>query len=173
MEKIFKYSPEEKLAWFGEGEWVNEPDEVLFTHYDYKCQILRVVRKEMSGSPFGGHLCGYVCIPPDHPWHGKRLGEIDCECHGGLTFSQPMKSSGWWIGFDCAHSNDVVPSIELLCLSDADLMKIKKNRHDLRKQLSYLITGESAPLFTMTYRNIQFCVDQCQMICEIISKIKE
>lgn len=61
-----------------------------------------------------GYRCGYVQIPPGHPWHGTGYDEITAKCHGGLTFSEPDVECGnggaddaWWIGFDCAHSFDL------------------------------------------------------------------
>ncbi len=60
-----------------------------------------------------GYRCGYVRIPPGHPWHGKDYDDIDADVHGGLTFTHPDEHCGkggeddaWWIGFDCAHWND-------------------------------------------------------------------
>ena len=62
-----------------------------------------------------GYRCGYVRVPPGHPWHGKDYDEVDpCpEVHGGLTFARPDTDCGkggldnaWWLGFDCAHCGD-------------------------------------------------------------------
>lgn len=61
-----------------------------------------------------GFRCGYVRIPPTHPWHGKHYFDIDgADVHGGLTFAEPDEScvkggpdDAWWLGFDCAHSGD-------------------------------------------------------------------
>lgn len=33
-----------------------------------------------------GHLCGYIAVPPAHPWFGKSYDDIDVDVHGGLTF---------------------------------------------------------------------------------------
>lgn len=33
-----------------------------------------------------GHLCGYLGIPPSHPWYGKDYDNIEAQVHGGLTF---------------------------------------------------------------------------------------
>lgn len=66
----------------------------------------------------GLHLCGYISIPPGHPWHGKGYDDIRADVHGGLTYASPAEESvakdsaqcGWWVvGFDCAHSGDLVP----------------------------------------------------------------
>src|SRR6266852_2577156 len=57
------------------------------------------------------HRCGYVRIPQCHKWHGKDYDDIDVSVHGGLTFSKVepcshVDGTGYWIGFDCAHSGD-------------------------------------------------------------------
>ena len=33
-----------------------------------------------------GHLCGYLGIPPMHPWYGHHYDDLDVDVHGGLTF---------------------------------------------------------------------------------------
>lgn len=62
-----------------------------------------------------GYRCGYVRIPPGHPWHGKDYGSVEpCpDVHGGLTFAEADTDCGkggednaWWLGFDCAHYGD-------------------------------------------------------------------
>ncbi len=66
-----------------------------------------------------GYRCGYVRIPPAHPWHGvdydavRTLDDGYPDVHGGLTFACPDTHCGkggpddaWWLGFDCAHSGD-------------------------------------------------------------------
>jgi hypothetical protein len=59
------------------------------------------------------HRCGYVRVPPGHPWHGNSDDGL-AEVHGGITFSEydePCDKGGpddaWWIGFDCAHAWDL------------------------------------------------------------------
>jgi len=34
-----------------------------------------------------GTLCGYIGVPPSHPWYGKSYNDVEAECHGGLTYS--------------------------------------------------------------------------------------
>lgn len=54
-----------------------------------------------------GYRCGYIALPPEHPWHGKDYSGINAEVHGGLNYSQGNKEDGsHWIGFDCAHAWD-------------------------------------------------------------------
>jgi hypothetical protein len=66
-----------------------------------------------------GYRCGYIRIPPGHPWHGKGYDDVRAadgdwpDVHGGLTFAEPDTDCGkggednaWWLGFDCAHAGD-------------------------------------------------------------------
>jgi len=34
-----------------------------------------------------GTLCGYLGVPPSHPWYGKSYDNFEADVHGGLTFS--------------------------------------------------------------------------------------
>lgn len=94
------------------GPWRNEPDRVewLSEKFGYPCLIKRVEH--------GGHLCGYVGVPPDHPCHGEDYDEdydeVEFEdvVHGGLTYADndtEGPSELWWFGFDCAHAGDLMP----------------------------------------------------------------
>ena len=68
-----------------------------------------------------GYRCGYVRIPPGHPWHGKNYDAVEPypDVHGGLTFAAADTDCGkhgednaWWLGFDCAHAGDA-PDLSL------------------------------------------------------------
>lgn len=57
----------------------------------------------------GSYPCGYVSVPKNHPFYGKRYLEIEdkIEVHGGLTFSGKLHSlDGLWFGWDYAHGGD-------------------------------------------------------------------
>ena len=102
---------EEKLALWGEGPWVDEPDRVEFRHAGLPCLITR--------HPDLGTLCGYVAVPPSHPWHGK--GNPPVRVHGGCNYAnecahrichvpEPGEPANvWWFGFDCGHAFDLAP----------------------------------------------------------------
>jgi len=67
-----------------------------------------------------GHLCGYVGLPSNHPWHGKPYSRIrlDVNVHGNLTYAGKTPDDFalpgyWWIGFDCSHSFDLVPGMRI------------------------------------------------------------
>jgi hypothetical protein len=83
------------------GPWDDEPDKAQWiddTGLD--CLIVR-----QRG---GGYLCGYVGVPPEHPWHGvdydgclEGCGERWCshgpdskvDVHGSLTFAAACRES--------------------------------------------------------------------------------
>ena len=100
------------------GPWDGEPDRLELREHGFPCLIVR--------SGMMGALCGYVGVPPGHPYHGTHYGEIDgmVGCHGGLTYSdrcadhichiaQPGEPADvWWLGFDCGHCFDFKPGQE-------------------------------------------------------------
>jgi hypothetical protein len=54
------------------------------------------------------HLCGYVILDKYNNFFGKCYDDIPVQVHGGLTYSE--EEDGYWVvGFDCAHSGDLVP----------------------------------------------------------------
>lgn len=110
-----------------DGPWADEPDKVQWVHEETDLDCL-IVRNRL------GALCGYVGVPPGHPWHGLNYSKIEPEpeVHGDLTFSsfcdegvdietqaavchvpEPGRPDHvWWLGFDCAHGGfDCVPML--------------------------------------------------------------
>lgn len=74
-------------------------------HAGLKCAVVQA--REAS------HRCGYVRVPSTHMLYQKHYddGLVDVQVHGGLTFAEQEPcthedGSGWWFGFDCAHSGD-------------------------------------------------------------------
>lgn len=90
--------------------WHNEPNRLDWQASGYPCLVVRHASLL--------HLCGYVAVPPGHPWHGLDYDSIEPypDIHGGLTFAEdhpPLgePDSNWWLGFDCAHAGDLVPGM--------------------------------------------------------------
>ncbi len=157
------FRSDQKLAWFGYGEWVEEFDQIEFTYEYYKCLVVRVVKKEpfaVDEHYFGGHLCGYVQIPKRHPLYSKDWDEIDLDCHGGITCNENHEEH--WIGFDCAHSGDYVPSME-------------KFRKENKINELFPIPKESSmySLFHPVYRNILFVMNECRIIVDQLIEIEK
>lgn len=106
----------DKAGW-GVGPWLDEPDRVVWEHAGLPCLVRR--------SRFGGNWCGYVAVPPQHPFHGKPHDDVDSalDVHGGLTYANACSGEichvpkpgepddVWWFGFDCGHAFDVLPAM--------------------------------------------------------------
>lgn len=106
----------DKSSW-GDGPWMKEPDRVEWRHNGMPCLMVRHNTL--------GHWCGYVGLPPEHPWYGKEYSDdaVNVSVHGGLTYSkechgnvchiaQPGEPEHvWWLGFDCAHCDDHSPGL--------------------------------------------------------------
>ncbi len=103
----------DKSKW-GDGPWQHEPDRKEWTHAGFACLIVR--------GGLHGALCGYVGVPPGHPWHGKKYDEVVADCHGGLTYANHCRGAVchvpapgepedlYWLGFDHAHAWDLSPA---------------------------------------------------------------
>lgn len=140
----------DKTGW-GDGPWQRGPDKIQWQDKatGYPCLIVR--------GPSGA-LCGYVGTHVRHPAYGKHYNDVDVEVHGGLTFSDfcregkdesvgichvaPGEDKVWWLGFDCAHYNDVSPKynsefrgVTFGSGSYKNLRYVRKEVTDLAKQL--------------------------------------
>lgn len=118
METI-EYQFIDKSKW-PSGVWSSEPDKIQWQDdtTGLPCLILRVKHS--------GHLCGYVGVPPGHPWFEMAYEDVPVEIHWGLTFAnfcQHGEEHGvchvtapeepdrvWWLGFDCGHCEDLSPA---------------------------------------------------------------
>jgi hypothetical protein len=61
----------------------------------------------------GQYRCGYVGVEKDSGYYGVENSDVDehLNVHGGITFSghlNGLPENIWWIGYDCAHSGDLV-----------------------------------------------------------------
>ena len=137
----------DKTQWPSRGEWDSEPDKAQWiaeaTRFD--CLIVR---------GRSGALCGYVGVPKIHPMFEKDYDDVhditDIDVHGGLTFSGRCRpgedeSKGichtgdvanktvWWLGFDCAHCDDVLPAYDIKYFGEC-----YKNMAYVKRQVTYL-----------------------------------
>jgi hypothetical protein len=137
----------DKSAW-GPGPWQTEPDRKEWKHVGFACLIVRV--------PSRGALCGYVGVPPGHPWHGKSYDAVhdldpDIEVHGGLNYAaacygrvchvpEPGEPDDlWWLGFAHVHGFDLAPG------HTAQLQKFgissPSSLGDVYRDMAYATTG--------------------------------
>jgi hypothetical protein len=102
-------TPEHKLKLLiAHRPWESEPDREEWAEEftGYLCEIKR--------HPQLKHLCGYVTVPDDHPFHGLsyELVSEHVYAYGGITYKDGGK-----FGFDCAHADDISPGVLLSLLS--------------------------------------------------------
>jgi hypothetical protein len=102
-----------KLEKFGPGPWQAEPDRIEWKHAGFVCLVTR--------NEINGHFCGYVGVPPGHPWHGVDDSELRADVHGGCTYAEHCQDHVchvpepgepehlYWLGFDCHHHGDLTP----------------------------------------------------------------
>lgn len=101
---------------YGSGPWDKEPDRKVWK-YKKTGSLCLAFR-----NPSLGNWCGYVEVKSNNPFFNSSLAEEKLEVHGGVTFTGEFSNSNHpglssyllkisWIGFDCAHSGDLVPSL--------------------------------------------------------------
>lgn len=101
---------------WGPGPWQNEPDRQAWTDEATGLECLAVRHGNF------GHWCGYVAVPPQHPWFGADYGDLpqeDLDVHWGLNYARAgdtilglstTQGDGlWWFGFSCDHMGDLTP----------------------------------------------------------------
>jgi hypothetical protein len=117
-----------------EKTWLNEPDYKRWRDGETQLQCL-ILRAGSTGA-----LCGYVRLPKNLAKkmirHRRRFAFFSSsgrayrragydmpafralDVHGGLTYSGSIttrlrgKERGVWVGFDCAHFNDLTPTLD-------------------------------------------------------------
>ena len=109
-----------------------------------------------------GYRCGYVGIPKGHKLYKKHYSYIDCDCHGGLTFSDFNSILGedlWCIGFDCNHGLDGIDLESCKKYGCKDL-QFAERMYEIKKDFKFMDLGD--------------CVEECkQIINQIIRFEKE
>lgn len=127
--KTITYSDQIDRSEWPEGPWDSEPeDKVQFQDEKtgYPCLM---VRNKL------GNWCGYVGVNEGHPAFERKLDDwgapetLSVEVHGGVTFSGHCDTDApeghgichvpepgepddiWWLGWDAAHSGDLVPGM--------------------------------------------------------------
>lgn len=163
---------ENKLRNWGPGEWVDEPDFFSFEHAGFHCFICRTMVWDGLDNDhlFGGNLCGYVDILEGHPWYGKDVFDSgtfpDVEVHGGLTYGEVVEEKKYRIGFDCAHSYDIIPS----------MIKIKKQIMEGMIKDAKDVKGidiSNSTIFRERYRNFNYVMQQTKSLAEQAKKAQD
>jgi hypothetical protein len=106
MKLTYPEDREARRQALGDGPWNDEPDAAEWESHGFPCEAKRANL---------GNWCGYVIVPPGHPWHGKSMELVRASVHGGVTWADHAnEGDGWRIGFDCAHWQDRTPQVEQL-----------------------------------------------------------
>ena len=147
------------------GEWDHEPDKVQWT--DAATGLACLAKRQ----PNRGHWCGYVGVPPSHPWHGKSYNDLPDygpNVHGGLTFSDDCQEGPpaetichvpapgepehlWWFGFDCAHAWDQSPDDHVRALSGDPIWALN---------------------YDSTYRSLWYVRSECARLAKQIKELR-
>lgn len=83
------------------GPWDDEPDRIEWVSASGRpCLMLRNNYWVW---------CGYA-LADDETVADSRV-TYNLDVHGGVTFAGRISEAGWWIGFDCGHWMDRVPTM--------------------------------------------------------------
>jgi hypothetical protein len=173
MTETHLFTSEQKLSYWGYGEWVEEADEVHWHYKDIRCEIIRNASL-MDGQLIGlGHLCGYIILPKEHPWEHVESQDIDAEVHGGITHFSDNQDGLIKIGFDCAHYRDEIPYTAekglrfMMSMVEKDSEEYFKYREVLEKiQNGPTVKFNSFMMEKKTYRNIGFVKFECEKLAD-------
>lgn len=154
------YTADQKQEWWGCGQWVDEPDQVSFEYEGIQCIVSRIVMEGLDGETHGGHLCGYVRVPPAHPVYGKA---VDDDSISSITYSK-LQNAEHWIGFDYLNSTDYSPSIEHHNKTLPDFMKLEQDFAESLKKIG--VDGVKRK-----YRNLDFCIENCKYIVKQLNEM--
>lgn len=116
-----------------------------------------------------GHRCGYVKVPFWHPVYEKNYDEIDIKCHGGITYTDhsllgKTHTSGWWIGFDCAHFGDI-PDVQ-------SAVKYFEGDEKQRNTLNFLYNLDKGQENFGTVKTLDFCIQECKNIVDQLEEME-
>lgn len=136
----FIYTSDEKLRFWGYGEWVEEADRVAFTHKGISCVLLR----EEPRKDNGGCWNAFIELPFNHPWAQKEGDLLGCRAHEEFLFKLKVEGQ-LMVGISFSGPDDLVPE---------SLFKS-------RWSITYTC------FLSRTYRNITHCVEKC---CQIINE---
>lgn len=139
----------------------------------YPCIMIR--------NSWGGHLCGYVILPAEHPLHGvpeRDIAVLGVEVHGGVTYAESAESLGgmateWAVGFDCGHFCDKAqPKNE-----DYVRAEVIKLAHQLKEitqeQVTAQYSASSKAVPPYTRESMLSAIDAAEMLGTLITDLQK
>lgn len=144
----------EHLSKAYDGIWQSEGNRHYFTAHGFKCLVLRHYSL--------GYLCGYVGLCKFHKLYNQSYEinpEYDLlEVHGGITYTEHdsdfisfPNEVYFWVGFDCGHSQDLLPKDNYKLLAE-----------------SYKRSGLSVP----TYKDVHYVTNECKELARQLREIQ-
>lgn len=147
----------------GDGPWADEPDKAQWVDETTGLDCLAVRAHH-------GAWCGYVGIPPGHPWYDANPYHLGYECEAGipeLNYGDRCRDDDpepavchvpapgrpadvYWVGFDNAHAWDLAPNRD---------REIRAITGEATTAYDNLLTSMSA-----TYKTLDYVVDQCRRV---------
>lgn len=97
-----------------------------YHEWEYTAQNGSIIKCYLKRHSSMRHLCGYVILTEDNKFWGKYYDDISAQVHGGLTYTEIDNNNNWVVGFDCAHSGDLVPSFQKVHLNVNDVYRDKE-----------------------------------------------
>lgn len=156
------------------GPWDSEPDRVgPFVHEGLIC-FLRRHR--------WGYWCGYVGVPPDHPFHGwdtddfQSLPVTMLEDEREITYTgtarnlwpsdEPLLIGSYFIGFSCGDAYDLTPK------SMAMLQRFVASLRAEEEPLTHRRVDFPDPrVELLPYRTIEYARGQLERLAELLARI--
>lgn len=144
--------------------WRTEPSLGSYLYLGFPICILR------NSSTLS--LCGYVGVPPTHPFHSHHYYDLpSLTIHGGLTYSQSylphipdVKDGYWYFGFDCSHSFDLMPGLLFENLPPS--VREHPTSHGMPD--TYRLFGTER---TQTYRTFPYVYFECKQLADQLFEI--
>jgi hypothetical protein len=97
-----------------------------YYEWEYTAENSSVMKCYLQRHGSMKHLCGYVVLTEDNKFWYKDYDEVPVQVHGGLTYASSDENDNWILGFDCAHSGDLVPSLQRIHLNINDVYRDKE-----------------------------------------------
>jgi hypothetical protein len=153
-----------------EGDWIAVEGGGVYKDHEYLIVLNKV-----------GYRCGYVAIPPEHPFSNTPEEErsfmggrkykhydydsLDIDAHGGLTFMAPnhglkdlltIPCNDMWIGFDCGH-----------CYDSPDVKAFEKYfGKQARESQQSFFSAIGSESYDCTIKNYDYAESECHSIIE-------
>ena len=101
-------------------------------------------------------------MPAGHHWIKENPFEIGASAPGGINYGEYDSNERYFIGFDCAHYRDVVPSVEKTHERIANDFKVK-----------FPHICPNSRIFHRSYKNIAFVKSACKSLVRQMLAAKE